>query len=982
MATYVISAPDGKEYEIDAPQGATQEQALDYFKSNWKTQEQAPLEAPPEEKSTLQRFMEHPLDTLASAAVKSPAEYVERGIMTPLNVSHGARQGVANIAINAADLANALPNKEQNLSSLIAPSNTSTADDYKAAVQQKLQEYGADPQSAAFKTGEFAGETLPLMGLGGAAGAGARMAKLPENVAAAAESFGLSTGPSKTYLKDYVAKVGAGALMNTAGGQLLDPNSSAMGNAGFGALAGATSGVLAPVARGVAMLGKPLYESGRQAILDAKILESLRGTKPPEAVEKLRGGMTPEQLAVDIQSPDLAANIQSSEINKATAPEWSAKRKAEEEALASRVNQAQSSLNALHQGEMPVSNVSANAPYQNVRDAQIAQAGGLENTKAARTAELLRQAETQQAGLEEAKQGVISAVAQPAQRDVGLALAGKKVELEKAARVEPSKQYTAAYEQAPQKFSFQPLIDVAGDIKNHLSTEIDRNVAPKVHEILKALKGKENDVPEILGANGKPLNPKAGDLPFEGTLADAHSLRSAILEDLRAIKKSTNGQVNLTKSNLEKLEAGINQTIAQGVPESAGETFTGANKLFRESVAAPYMEGMAKKLTVENTLSRPSLSPSEVTEKALHPDHAIDFVNAFGSDLKAMQTIEEGIEGKFKNALKKGSQAGADFIEKHSEALDTLDSAPASLFLKDRLSNFVRYFGDVEAKQAALGAQVKAIPKVVDESVANQQRIISKSAKDLSGVSDAENLAKIAVNGDARLMGRILHKLTPEAKPELANQVISNAFEPITAGAENAGAKTAKALDNSRIATLLKATYGKEEGAAKLADFKETANIQSMLEKVKKEAPNHPYDTAQALDNLTEGKPALKRTVEKIMSVLNDQEQFEALAMTGRRIGENTKKMASEATPHTPYQLTTEGATLRWIHGLVTKQADKAIAEKLSRELMSSEAFANAIERAQSRLPYNEQNLRIGAGGLAGQSLSALQSSTSYSGEK
>jgi hypothetical protein len=910
----------------------------------------------PEEKSTLQRFGEYVANT-PSATMQNLG-----------NIYAGGAQGVSNIGVNAAQTVNAVSPEKAN--------------EYKAAVQQQLQGMGANPESLPFKVGEFGGETAPLMALGGAASAGARMAKLPENVAAAVESFGLSTGPSKQYAKDYIAKVGAGALMNTAAGQLIDPNSSAMGNAGLGAAVGAISGTLAPVARGVAMLGKPLYESGRQAILDAKILESLRGTKPPEAVEKLRGGMTPEQLAVDIQSPDLAANIQSSEINKATAPEWSAKRKAEEEALASRVNQAQSSLNALHQGEMPVSNVSANAPYQNVRDAQIAQAGGLENTKAARTAELLRQAETQQAGLEEAKQGVISAVAQPAQRDVGLALAGKKVELEKAARVEPSKQYTAAYEQAPQKFSFQPLIDVAGDIKNHLSTEIDRNVAPKVHEILKALKGKENDVPEILGANGKPLNPKAGDLPFEGTLADAHSLRSAILEDLRAIKKSTNGQVNLTKSNLEKLEAGINQTIAQGVPESAGETFTGANKLFRESVAAPYMEGMAKKLTVENTLSRPSLSPSEVTEKALHPDHAIDFVNAFGSDLKAMQTIEEGIEGKFKNALKKGSQAGADFIEKHSEALDTLDSAPASLFLKDRLSNFVRYFGDVEAKQAALGAQVKAIPKVVDESVANQQRIISKSAKDLSGVSDAENLAKIAVNGDARLMGRILHKLTPEAKPELANQVISNAFEPITAGAENAGAKTAKALDNSRIATLLKATYGKEEGAAKLADFKETANIQSMLEKVKKEAPNHPYDTAQALDNLTEGKPALKRTVEKIMSVLNDQEQFEALAMTGRRIGENTKKMASEATPHTPYQLTTEGATLRWIHGLVTKQADKAIAEKLSRELMSSEAFANAIERAQSRLPYNEQNLRIGAGGLAGQSLSALQSSTSYSGEK
>jgi ribosomal protein S7 len=327
-----------------------------------------------------------------------------------------------------------------------------------------------------------------------------------------------------------------------------------------------------------------------------------------------------------------------------------------------------------------------------------------------------------------------------------------------------------------------------------------------------------------------------------------------------------------------------------------------------------------------------------------------------------------------------GGKSADKFLRDNREALKTLDSTGAGI--QNRLSEIVRNFEPIEANQAALGEQVKAIPQLDDESVANQQRIVSKSAKYLSGVSDSENLAKIAVNGDARLMGRILHKLTPEAKPELANQVISNAFEPITAGAENAGAKTAKALENSRIATLLKATYGKEEGAAKLADFKETANIQSMLEKVKKEAPNHPYDTAQALDNLTEGKPALKRTIEKIMSVLNDQEQFEALAMTGRRIGENTKKMATEATPHTPYQLTTEGATLRWIHGLVTKQADKAIAEKLSRELMSSEAFANAIERAQSRLPYDERNLRIGAGGLAGQGLSALQSRTSYSGEQ
>ena len=260
----------------------------------------------PEEKSTLQRFADIPANAVQSLV--GAAKYSG-------NLPAGLAQGVSNIGVNAAQTVNAVSPEKAN--------------EYKAAVQQQLQGMGANPESLPFKVGEFGGETAPLMALGGAAGAGARMAKLPENVAAAAESFGLSTGPSKQYAKDYIAKVGAGALMNTAAGQLIDPNSSAMGNAGLGAAGGAISGTLAPVARGVAMLGKPLYESGRQAILDAKIIESLRGAKPSEAVEKLRGGMTPEQLAVDIQSPELAANIQSSEINKATAPEWSAKRKAD-----------------------------------------------------------------------------------------------------------------------------------------------------------------------------------------------------------------------------------------------------------------------------------------------------------------------------------------------------------------------------------------------------------------------------------------------------------------------------------------------------------------------------------------------------------------------------------------------------------------------------------------------------------------------------
>jgi hypothetical protein len=57
MATYTVTAPDGKEYDVDAPEGATQEQALDYFKSNWKPQAQAqPQPQPEEESSTLKDY--------------------------------------------------------------------------------------------------------------------------------------------------------------------------------------------------------------------------------------------------------------------------------------------------------------------------------------------------------------------------------------------------------------------------------------------------------------------------------------------------------------------------------------------------------------------------------------------------------------------------------------------------------------------------------------------------------------------------------------------------------------------------------------------------------------------------------------------------------------------------------------------------------------------------------------------------------------
>ena len=86
-------------------------------------------EAPKEEPSMLKRFMEHPIDTYAQEAQ---------------NLAGGVAGGVANTAINAANLVQAVPSDK--------------ATEYKAAVQQKLADLGVKPESGAYGAGQVGGE--------------------------------------------------------------------------------------------------------------------------------------------------------------------------------------------------------------------------------------------------------------------------------------------------------------------------------------------------------------------------------------------------------------------------------------------------------------------------------------------------------------------------------------------------------------------------------------------------------------------------------------------------------------------------------------------------------------------------------------------------------------------------------------------------------------------------------------------------------
>lgn len=71
MPSFEVTAPDGKRYAIDAPEGATAEQALEHFKSNWK---------PDVDTSALKRFGQgllEPVEGLGQIAAKTLPENIQ-----------------------------------------------------------------------------------------------------------------------------------------------------------------------------------------------------------------------------------------------------------------------------------------------------------------------------------------------------------------------------------------------------------------------------------------------------------------------------------------------------------------------------------------------------------------------------------------------------------------------------------------------------------------------------------------------------------------------------------------------------------------------------------------------------------------------------------------------------------------------------------------------------------------------------------------
>lgn len=668
MATYQVTAPDGAKYKITAPEGATEEQALDHFKANW----QAPQAETPQ------------------------AETPQAPESSLLDKANEFRKGLGNIA--AGEIRGAIQPLAM-VAERVAPEATKKAEAY---VNEKLSNYGLNPESTAYKGANIVGEALITAPVGGVLAKGAEALKFAPRLVNALRTSGFSTGEAKGILKNIATRAAAGAVTGGVSTAVVHPEDYQKG----AILGAALPSILNPLGK----LGGVILDVGNRAKVNAG---AIARTAAEEALLRQPSKFR-EQLLNAPENLTAAQAAYGQNVPAFMAMEKEA-RTINEMPFAAKDVASQAENRRILKEITP-----------NLEQAQT------EATKveALRLAELTRQHNVEAAKQAAERSAFEQTIANPSPTMTGEAITSRKAALEREARNAVKPIYEEAYQKADAPFSLKPIEDVTKDIKGDIASLIDPNVAPDVIDKAQKLFGSTTSGAIAPGFNlisGATSGAKGVTTAATGTLADVHELRSAVNSALSAIKGAP--EHAKTTANLLKLKAGIDEAINKGVPEDALSKYKEANSTFKSTVVEPYLKGEVSKLTRLNSVGTPLLASSKVATKFLSsPTEARQFVTAFKNDPEAIKNLQQGIEGIFYNQVVKGSKSVEKFMNENAHSLAELDSA--GMGLRDRLAQLGGGVEQLKGKDVTLSEAGKLIPEIVTTeargapSAANQARIL------------------------------------------------------------------------------------------------------------------------------------------------------------------------------------------------------------------------------------------------------------------
>jgi len=678
-------------------------------------------------------------------------------------------------------------------------------------------------------------------------------------------------------------------------------------------------------------LAEPLMPGGAANIKARGYLEALDNdpAKISAAIQMLQQGKTIEETAVALNSSGLASFARSTQDASTVIRDlYNARDAALKAGQANQLANATTNLNALNEQNLPVSNVSPNAPRRAVNQTLSA--------------------EQQALAAEQAR--IAGNVANVSQVDIGAQLAKTSEAIEQNVKqTVTGPAYTAAFEASPKaNIDVSSLANVAKGQLDDLITQI-KGLAPNAAALLnKYGTGKQvvnmgDGLTTTVSTKAKPI-----------TLEEAHQIRQAINIDRAALKGSIEPGANIARRNLNELYEALNGSIKAGTSPEAYKLFQNANELFKDRIVGVFRTGQPANLSRTSTLNQPMLVAEDIVPKMLSSEgNTRQFLKIYSQDPAAMKTIATGVEDLYRQQVLSptaGSNAHASFMAKNEKQIAALDEAGAGI--RSKLESINKDLSKVKASEEALDLASKTLN--------------FKNTNEL----------RVAAVKDPMVMDMALKRMDAPAKKALARGVIQDAMAGVTSGKPGSGAKALENLTKNEetIMAALKA-HDPKTAAKTFADAKQMADVYRLIEETGNKLPattgtNNALTTAKNLDTLTQGLPEVRAVVQKIQQEIQTGADFEKLAAQGSTAGGGAVKLASEAVGKQPNVFFNKAAT---IANIVINRAkgkiDNKLAVEIARELHNSETAAAAFTKSQTKLDRDNKFKDV-----ATQSLNALTS--------
>lgn len=497
----------------------------------------------------------------------------------------------------------------------------------------------------------------------------------------------------------FLAPVGGGpnVLRNVALGGISGVTGQATTEATGSPYAGLVVGALTPLGiSGVKTGATAAYKGimGKPTDINTVLAQAFNNdpARMQQAIGLLNQGLPIEQVAVKMQSPELAALYKSSLQSQ---PSLNVSRQEQ---------QRQQSVGRLKQAETQLTQIKSNqpAPTTQATDAQQPAVDVLTQQQRSR-----------------------SSVPKADQQQVGDVIAARNEALKQKATEAANVLYKDAYDKAGNTpIDFSGVETAAGKLRNEATLEFDPNLAPETKEILTRFQTKVTPAkPAEVDAVGMLRSPATPEVvtPPKVTLEEAHGLLKALNKDygtaLRQISAGKEGAATLL-SNVKKLRESVYSSLKNSLGEDspAYKAFIKAQENYKSTVFEPHEEGWVSKFERLGTTKEPQLAGSKVTSTVMStPENVDKFISVFGKDKEAVVALRNGILDNYGNStVRKGiiSQAQHDtFLRNFGAQIDKLDKAIPGLNLRQQIEKYATQTSEIKAKIDALNKQLKASGK-------------------------------------------------------------------------------------------------------------------------------------------------------------------------------------------------------------------------------------------------------------------------------